>query len=449
MERLIRRRDFLRLTGGALGLSALLTACGGEDSTPTPADSGSPSPPPAASGGTSDGSAASPITSPTTAGAATPASSASGEPIRIGVLLTLSGPQGVNGEGNLRGLTLALDQAGMQFGGRPVELIIEDSAGQPEQAITKTRQLIERDRVHLIAGITLSNEAAAVRDILVQAEMPTIVTNAGLQALTRDPAMRSPYLFRVSFANGQYDAPAADYAYETLGYRRMVLHAADYAAGHEEMAAFRSRFEQAGGEIVDEVVAPIGTQDFGPYLQRIEQAAADADAVFAFHGTSTDAIRFLVQYQEFGLKDSIPLIPSGADVDQSILPEIGDAALGLVSGTLYTAYNDTPESQEFVEAFTARHEGILPGLVDYAGYIGGRVIAEALTAIDGEVENKEALLEALKAVEFTGPAGNFRFHPESQGPVTTILLCRVEQLDDGTYANIVVDRIPDFDDLSF
>lgn len=442
----MRRREFLRLTAGVLGFSALVASCREAATTPTPSGGVTPAPTPTA--GAPSPTAAQGAATPTVSATSTPAQRATGEPVRLGILLALSGPASPNGEGNLRGLQLALEQAGMQAAGRKIETVIEDSAGQPEQALTKARQLVERNRVHLIAGITLSNEAAALRDFLVQNEMPTIVTNAGLQALTRDPAMRSPYIFRVSFANGQYDAPVGTYAYEKLGYQRMVLTAADYAAGHEEVAAFRSLFEKAGGQVVEEIYSPFGTQDFGPYLQRIGQLAGDADAVFAFHGTSSDAIRFLVQYDEFGLKDQIPLIPSGANVDQSILPEIGDAALDLVSGTLYTPFVESPENQAFVEAFQAKYNG-LPGLVDYCGYLGGLVILQALESIDGQAEDKQALLQALRQVQITGPAGEFRFHPESQGPVATVLICRVERLADERLANVVIDRIPNFDDLSF
>lgn len=242
---------------------------------------------------------------PKAAAAASPTAAAtvSKEPIRIGVLLTLSGPASPNSEANRRGIELAFEEAGQAIGGRAFELLVEDSGGNPEQALTKIRQLVEQQRIHLLLGITLSNEAAALRDYIHQNAVPTIVTNAALQALTRDPKMRSPYIFRVSYANGQYDSPVADYAYNTLGYKRMMGFAYDYAAGKEELAAFKARFTKAGGTWVDEVYSPMGTQDFGPYLQRIQLKAGNIDAVFQCYGLSSDAIRLVLQYDEFGLKD--------------------------------------------------------------------------------------------------------------------------------------------------
>jgi len=444
MERM-QRRAFLRRTLGILGVSALVAACRGQ-ATPTPTQApaaASPTPAPAAATPT-------PAATPTAAAAASPTAAAtvSSQPMRIGVLLTLSGPASPNGEANLRGIQLAFEEAGKAIGGRPFELLIEDSAGNPEQALAKIRQLVEQQRINLLLGITLSNEAAALRDYIHQNGVPTIVTNAALQALTRDPNMRSPYIFRVSYANGQYDSPVADYAYNELGYRRMLGFAADYAAGKEELAAFKARFTKAGGTWVDEFYSPMGTQDFGPYLQRIQQQAGNIDAVFQFHGLSSDAIRLVVQYEEFGLKDQIPLVASGATTDDSILAEMGDAAVGLVSGTVYTASIDTPGNKEFVQKFQQKYNR-KPGQVDYLGYLGGLVARAAIEAVKGNVEDKQALLQAIKSVRVEAPAGTFAFYPESQGPVHTVYICRVAKASDGSYYNEILKSIPNVDDMTF
>lgn len=434
------RRAFLKRAFGVLGVSALMAACAGGQATPTPTAAPAATPTPAGS----------PPVTPTSAAEATPTvvATVSSEPMRIGVLLTLSGPASPNGDANLRGIQLAFKEAGNTIAGRPFELFIEDSAGQPDQALSKARQLLEQRRVHLLMGITLSSEAAALRDYLHQNQMPTIVTNAALQALTRDPNLRSPYIFRVSYANGQYDAPVADYAYQTLGYRRMLGFAADYAAGKEELAAFKSKFEKAGGTWVDEFYSPMGTQDFGPFLQRIQQQAGNIDAVFQFHGLSSDAIRLVVQYEEFGLKDQIPLIASGATTDDSILGEMGDAAVGLVSGTVYTASIDLPENKAFVETFQKEYNR-KPGQVDYLGYLGGLVARQAIEAVQGNIEDKQAFVQAIKSVRVDAPAGEFRFYPESQGPVHTVYICRVAKASDGTYYNEILETIPNVDDITF
>ncbi|MBX5443792.1 MAG: ABC transporter substrate-binding protein [Sphaerobacter sp.] len=443
-RQLTRRAALQTIGGGVLG-SLLLSACGGSSSETTETAESTPTPTTAAaSGGSSSTPTAAASPTPSTQGT-TGGTPATGDPVRVGVIATLSGVYTSLGENMIGGIQVALDEVGGVAGGRPIELVIEDSAGSPDQALAKARQLIERDKVHLLAGVILSNEAAALRDFVVEQQIPWIIGNAGLPGLTRDPNMRSPYIFRVSCANGQYEAPFGQYAYEKLGYRRIVLTALDYSAGHDKAGAFGKRFQEAGGEIVGEVYAPIDTQDYGPYLQRIQQM--DADAVFAFY-SGGDAARFVPQYVDFGLADMFPLIGSGDTVDENILAEQGEAALGVVSVLHYSPLYDSPENQKFVEEFNARYNAPT-GQFSYQGYLNGRVIVEALNATDGNVEDTESFLQALREVQFVGPAGEFRFHPESQGPVIPVFVRRVEELPDGTLGNVVIDELGAVDDLSY
>ncbi len=436
-HRLTRRSLLVGL--GSTVLGGLLAACGGQSASTTPTGqagttaTAAPSPTLAASP---------PVAASPTAG--TPQAT-SGEPVRVGVIGTLSGVYSSLGKNMVDGMQLYLDEIQSQAGGRKITLLVEDSAGSPDQALAKARQLIERDRVHLIAGVTLSNEAAAVRDYIVQQKVPWIIGNAGLPGLTRDPKQRSPYIFRVSFANGQYEAPFGDYAYQKLGYRSVILTALDYSAGHDKAGAFKARFEKAGGKIAGEVYAPMNTQDYGPYLQRTQQM--QADAVWAFY-SGADAVRFVLQYKDFGLKDQFPLIGAGDTVDENILSQEGDAALDVVSTLHYSPLYDSPENKAFVQAFRAKYNAPANQFA-YQGYLAARVIAEALKATSGAVEDTQGFLAALKQVHFVGPTGEFRFHPESQGPVITVLVRKVQKLPDGSLGNVVIDKIGNVDDLSF
>mgnify|MGYP001358306101 CR=1 FL=1 len=412
----------LALAGG------LLAACAGEGTTPSSGATGSASPTDSANA--------------TATMAGTPSAE---EPVRIGMLVALSGPFASLGENLVRGLELALEEVNSEIAGRQIVVQVEDSAGNPDQALAKARQLVERDRVQVLAGVTLSSEAGALRDYIVSSGVPLIVSNAGLPSLTRDPKMRSPLIFRVSFANGQHEAPFGRYAYEKLGFRRVVLTGLDYSAGHDKVGAFGKHFEAAGGTIVGEVYAPVDTADYGPYLQRIAQY--DADGVFAFY-SGVDAVRFVQQFAEFGIKEQIPLFGSGDTVDESILQEQGEAALGYVSSSHYAVLYDSPENQELVRRTRERY-GVVANQFVYQGYVTGRVIVEALAAVDGAIEDTARFLEALRAVRFRGPTGEFRFHPESQGAIITVFIRRVERLPSGELGNVVLDVIPDVDDVSF
>lgn len=286
-EKRFSRRRFA--TARTVPVAALLVACRGRNGdNPGTTCSGTPQ--------SVSGEAVSPV-----------AKEVLDESIRLGFLVARTGPFASLGENLLRGLELALEDAGYSVAGRPIAVLVEDSAANPDQALTKARQLVERDRAHILAGITLSNEAAVLRDCVVEAGIPLIVSNAGLPGLTRDPHLRHPLIFRLSSANGQHEAPSGRYTYEELGYRRVALTGLDSSAGHDEVGVFARQFQAAGDQIAGEVYAPADTTDYGPYSQRLSHFSPDA--IFAFY-SGADAVRFVQQYSNFGLKERIPLFGS-------------------------------------------------------------------------------------------------------------------------------------------
>ncbi|MCS7246532.1 MAG: ABC transporter substrate-binding protein [Thermomicrobium sp.] len=439
VSRRLSRRTLLAGLGAAV-VSGLLGACGGGTATPTPAPA-SPTPVPPTP--TPVAATPTPVAAATPTVVVTPTVAA--EPIRIGLIHGYTGVFAALADNLTRGIQLYFDSIDNTVAGRRVTFVQEDDASNPEQGLTKTKQLVERDRVHLIIGYNHSGVALACRDFLHEAGVPTIVDNAGAAALTRDPKRRSPYIFRVSFANGQYEWPMGPYAVEQLGYKRLIVTASDFVAGHEKAEALKKAFQNAGGELAGEVYPPLDTADFAPFLQRIQQL--QADAVWAFFA-GADAVRFVQQYADFGLKDQYPLIGVGDLVDEAYLDQQGDAALDVVTSLHYSPYIDSPENKAFVDAFKRKH-GRVPNQFAYQGYLAGRVAAEALKAVQGKVEDKQAFLAALKAVQFTGPAGPFRFHPETQNVVLTVYFRKVQRLPDGSLGNVVLGKRENVDDLSF
>uniref|UniRef100_A0A7C1JW30 ABC transporter substrate-binding protein n=1 Tax=Thermomicrobium roseum TaxID=500 RepID=A0A7C1JW30_THERO len=436
----MNRRRFLVVSASAVA-SALLAACGGGGATPTPASAPTPTSAPAAS------PTPAPAATPTPQAAATPTVARPATPFKIGVVVAQTGNLASSGRRHIEGMQLALDELDNTAAGRQLELIPADSAGNPEQSLTHVRRLVESEKVDVITGFTITPELTAVRDYLHEQKQVTIVSIAGWPPLTRDPKVRSPYIFRSSFCQGQYEFIQAKWAYEKGGYRNIALMAPDYQTGRTVAEIFKNYFQKSGGQIAAEVYPPLDTQDFGPYLQRILQNAANADAVWAWF-IGADAIRFMTQYQEFGLKDQFPLL-GGAEIgDDPYLPEVGEAALGIVSAINYAARYERPQNREFVQKFQQKFNR-LPGHLEYWGYITIMILAHALEAVKGDTSNKEAFVQAIKNVRFQGPMNEVRFHPEAQGVITTVLIRRVEKLPDGTLGNVVLDEYPNIDDLSF
>jgi len=354
------------------------------------------------------------------------------EPIRIGVPLAITGPLSVNGEDNRKGALLYFEELGFQLAGRKVEVKVEDTEAKADVALTKVRKLVERDRVHAIVGIVGSHEAYAVRDYLHAQGVPTVITTAGAKDITL--ARKSPFIFRVANDTTQEALPLGHYAYTKLGYRRVIVMASDFAAGRELADAFVKTFTGAGGQVIQQVFAPLGTADFAPYISGLK--LDQADVLFTWFAGAEPA-RLVNQLKEYGARK--PIISQGAFTANYILPSMGDAALGILTTKHYSDVLENPENRRFVSAFIQRYK-VRPDAWAEQAYVGAKAVGEATKAVGGRIEDRPRFLEALRKVRFTGPAGTVWFD-ENQQRVFDVYVRKVEK-SGGEYVNQIVDKIP-------
>jgi len=361
------------------------------------------------------------------------------EPIKIGYLAPYVGVFAKFGSDLKDGFKLYLDEVGNKAAGRQIIFIDEDSEGKPEVGLVKARKLVEKDQVHILAGIISSAVAYAVRDYVIEKKIPLVITNAGATKLTQE--QRSPYIFRSSFANGQQDLAGGWYAYTKMGVRKVIMMGSDYAAGHEKAAGFMKTFKFMGGEVLEETWPPLGTTDFAPYLAKVANFVGKADRTWAFFAGS-DAIRFVNQYDEYGLKEKIKLFCEEGVTDEANLPSQKEAALGIESYARYCIGYESPENKRFVKEYRKKYN-YDPGSLSEGGYVGAKFIVKALEAVGGKIENQEAFLKALRSVKFEAPRGPVRFD-NHQNVIFNTFIQRVGKKD-GKYNNYVVDTIPDID----
>jgi len=364
---------------------------------------------------------------------------AAAEPIKIGFMAPFVGVYTQLGVDMDRGFKLFMEEVGYKAGGRDIKIFTEDTEGKPELGPTKARKLLEGDKVDMIAGIVHSGVAMSIRDIVTDNKIPLILTNAGAPDLTT--TKKSPYIFRVSFANGQQDLAGGWYAYNKLGYKRMVIIAPDYSAGHDKANGFMKYFRESGGKVVEEMYPPLSTNDFGPYLTKIADKAKEIDGVYAFFSGS-GSIRLITQYQEYGLKEQIPLFVIGDTIDDSVLPSMKDAAIGVRSYHQYADSIKNPENEKFVKAYKAKYN-VTPGTFSEQGYVGAKVIVAAIEAVNGKIEDKEAFLAAMRKVKFDVPRGPFSFD-ENQNVILPVYIRVVEKKGDA-YGHVIQDMIPNVD----
>src|SRR5256886_103497 len=304
-----------------------------------------------------------------------PAGGPTPTPVKIGMLVPLTGVFTRNGREAVDGARLYLDEIGWKVQGRPIELLVEDYEGKPDVGLTKARKLVERDGVHMLKGIVSSAVGLAVAAYVKEKKIPIVVSaDFGVSSLTMPGPLLNPYVFRWSQSGTGPGQAAADWAYKNAGWRKVVLIGSDYVGGLEVNGSFARVFCSLGGRVVQELWAPLGTPDFAPFITQIDRSA---DAVVVFT-VGADGLRFGRQYPEYGV--TLPLMDLYAQItDEANLAQFGDASLGWYSAIHYTALIDTPENKRFVAAWEKKYRRVpFDNAAD--GYVGARAIAEATRA---------------------------------------------------------------------
>lgn len=366
----------------------------------------------------------------------TPAGAQTAGPIKIGVLHDLTGPLSVMGKDFNEGLKLYMSEINYQIAGRKIELIYEDPESKVDPGITKMRKLVERDKVNLILGPINTALAYAMRDYVDKNKIPTVLTMATATDLTQ--AKSSAYVFRTSFGSEQLNVVAGWYAQKKLGYKRAILIGLDYTGGREQAGGFVKGFTQAGGTVVGEVYAPLGTADWAPYLTKVKADLDKADFV-AIILWGPDAMRVIRGITEYGLKGLKPVFAHGNAVDEALLPSEGDAALGILNFWTYSPTANTPENQRFKELFRKQYAK-QPGSYHEMTYLAAKVVGEAIRKVSGKIEDTPRFLAELRKIRIEAPQGSFRFD-DKQNAIIDLHIRKVEKVN-GELVNTYLERVP-------
>jgi branched-chain amino acid transport system substrate-binding protein len=356
---------------------------------------------------------------------------AQAEPIRIGLLTIKTGALASGGIDMERGLTIFLKEKNYTLGGRKVELTVADSGGVPAQARTKMQELVERDRVQAVVGPLAAFEALAMDDYIRTARIPTLPV-AGAEDMTQRKA--NPWFVRATSTSAQCSYPIADYAAKQLKYKRIAAIADDFAYGHELVGGFHKVFEDNGGTLVQKLFSPLNAPDYGSYIAQLK---TDIDAVFlGFAGGN--GFRFFKQYNEYGMKT--PILGGMTAFDEVAVRNMGDYALGAISSCWYTAQLDNPINRRFVATYR-KENGYDPGQYASGTYLYGEVLAAAIGALKGRIEDKNAFIKALRAVRVDTLRGPIKF--DEYGNVVGNIYIRKVEKKDGRLVNTNIRTYPD------
>ena len=356
---------------------------------------------------------------------------AQSDPIRLGFLTVKTGPLAAGGIQMEQGMALYLKEHGNMLGGRPVQLVIADTGGTPASTRTKTQELVERSGVSVIIGPLAAFELLAIDDYMRDKQIPWLGVAAAEDITQRKP---NPWFVRVTSSSAQCTHPLADYAAKDLKYKRMATIGDDFAYGQEQNGGFQRAFEDAGGKIVQKVWPPLNAPDYGTF---VAQFKPDLDGIFmSFAGSN--GFRFFKQFKEYG--GGTPILGGMTAVDEAILQQMGDDAIGMVSTCWYSAQLDTPLNRAFVAAMQRDYK-VDPGYYAAGTYVSAAVLDNALAKVGGKVEDKAALLRALRGETVDTARGPVRLD-EYGNAVGNVYIRKVERKA-GRLVNAVIKTYPD------
>lgn len=352
------------------------------------------------------------------------------EPVKIGMVTTLSTKAGYLGEEMRDGFKLAIDQEGGKLGGIPVELLVEDSGRKPEKAKQIAERYIKKDGVKILTGIIFSNVAMAVVPKVVREDVVYLSPNAGPSKLAGKGCDKN--YFSVSYQNDNIDEVVGKYV-NGEGYKNVYLIAPNYPAGKDHLAGFKRYYK---GEIAAEVYTKLGQADYAAEIAAIRAKKPEALFFFLPGGMG---VNFLKQFSQAGLGDSIAIYGPAFSFDERILKAVGPAALGVKNGSQWTHDLDNEANKQFVAAYQKAYNRT-PTLYASQGYDTARLIGSALKAVEGNLDTIADFRNALKKADFESVRGNFSFG-KNQHPVQDLYIREVIQTSSGGYTNKTLEKV--------
>src|SRR5690242_18742311 len=273
-------------------------------------------------------------------------------PIKIGLSLALTGALGSVGQQQKRGAELWAKVQNAKGGilGRQIELLIEDTAGNPANCVRKAQEMVERRDCRLLTGITLSSEALAIVPKLAEWNSIFISSDNGDGRLTAESLV--PNFFRANISGPMGTRAVSLYLRDSNLHKFYAL-GLDYAWGQNSVQVFEQEVTRAKKGFLGKVFAPTGTKDYATYITKIRQSGADA-VYLVLQGDDNNA--FLTQSRQYQLPDKVQLLTE--IVDLASIRAVGDAALGLVGSSRYSFTYDHPLIDEFVVLWNNEHDAV-------------------------------------------------------------------------------------------
>ncbi|WP_102109644.1 ABC transporter substrate-binding protein [Oceaniglobus roseus] len=359
--------------------------------------------------------------------AAAMAGGATAEPVKVGMITTLSGGGAGLGIDVRDGFMLAVKQAGNP----DLEVVVEDDQQKPDIAVQLADKMIQSEKVDVLTGIIWSNLAMAVVPGAVAQGKFYLSPNAGPSQLAGQGCDRN--YFNVAWQNDNLHEAAGAYANDA-GLKNSFILAPNYPAGKDALTGYKRMYK---GELAGEIYTELGQTDYAAEIAQIR--ASGADSVFFFLPGGM-GISFLKQYADSGV--GLPVVGPAFSFDQGILQAVGAAALGVKNTSQWSKDLDNAANKAFVESFQAEY-GRLPSLYASQGFDTANLLLSAMSK--ASVSDADAFRAALEEADFASTRGSFRFNTNHH-PIQDIYVREVIQEGDVFTNRIIATALKDHGD---
>ncbi len=369
-----------------------------------------------------------------------PMSPAHADEIRVGVIGPMSGPIAYWGTQFKEAIELYVAQHGGKAGGHTVKILYRDDGGtSPSRARQLAQELVVRDKVSYLAGLAITPTALAAAEVATKAKVPIVIFNAGTANITR----KSPYMLRAGFSQWTVSVPLADWAAKEGGCKKAAIAVADYAPGLDSLEAYHKTYTAAGGKVVAELRIPLGTTDYSSYMQKIKDS--QPDCLLMFSPVGPQAVGFVKAFESSGLAASGVKALGIAETQEVDLPAFGDSALGIITASIYSPNNDTPENKAFIAALKKKFgPQAYADLASVEAYDAMHMIFEMIKRTDGK-QNGAKAIDSVRGLKWISPRGPVSIDPKTRDLVQNVYIRRVEKSGDG-YVNKTFFTVPDVKD---
>jgi branched-chain amino acid transport system substrate-binding protein len=350
--------------------------------------------------------------------------------VKVGFLSTLSGPNAALGVDIRDGFSLGVQHSGGNLGGLKAEVIVADDQFNPEAARQTTERLLKRDKVDFMTGVVFSNIMLAVGQPIFQSKTPYIGANAAPSQYAGDQC--NPYFFSVAWQNDNLHE-AVGKTVKDKGFKKVAMLAPNYPAGKDALTGFKRYYT---GPVAVEIYTPLSQLDYGAELSQIRASGADALYIFMPGGLG---VNFIKQFVGAGLNKDMQLFVPGFSADEDIIRAVGEPMLGMFNTSQWAHDLPNAANKRFVADFQKAY-GRMPTLYASQGYDAARLIDAAVRDVKGDLDNKEALLKAIKNARFDSVRGAFKFNT-NQFPIQDYHLRTIVKDSQGRLTNKTVGTV--------